>query len=580
MSRAFGPQTLPTRPRTRIALFILITLAALPARVPAQPADPLSETAKAAPVELPPLLVTESADAPPWLYANVDGIEYLSRCSATMTRNYAEQWELALQRLSAFVPEWLTARRELGNIVILYSQKLAQVTSPELLQQLKQAAPLGTRGAYGSDIVYRFAPNLRLDDRDMHATFAYVDEMHFEPTRMRVAPAYVRLLLERRTPALPAWFIEGVLEVYDKAGSEKDRFNLKEMFWVDWLTTNGLLRDPEHPRALLPAGELFAPDALRGKLNGNSRRVQTLWYQSTLFVRWALESGPATRDALWRFVGRVSEESPTEELFMACFGFGYSELRDRLSDYLPTTINNPGRFEPPKFPRVGRVSTRLATPAEIARLRGEWERLAADHVLKNSPQLHARYIEQARRTLHRSFDTGDRDPRLLVSLGLCELAAGDALAARFFLEPALAKPVARPRAAYELARLRYANLAAVDPSGGKTYSAAELAPILDLLRPALQQLPPLPEAYALFADATARCATPPPAPDLALLENGARLFARRPEASLPLALVLARHGRKDLAQKLMTEGATYGRDEATRNRFTELSKKLGLSAGP
>lgn len=528
-------------------------------------------------------MVTEAADAPPWLYVNVNGIEYLSRCSATMTRNYAENWELALQRLSAFVPEWLTARRELGAVTILYSQKLAQSTSPELLQQLKQGAPLGGRGnAYGSDIVYRFAPNLRLEDRDLWATFAYIDEMHFDPTRMRVAPAYVRLILERRTPALPAWFIEGLLEVYDKAGSEKDRFSLKEMFWVDWLQTNGLSRDAEHPRALLPAGELFAPDALRGKLNGNSRRVQTLWSQAALFIRWALESGPATREALWRFVGRAAEEPPSEELFIACFGFGFSELRDRLSDYLPTTINNPGRFEPPKFPRVGRVATRLATPAEIARLRGQWERLAADYVQKRSPELHPRYIEQARRTLHKSFDAGDRDPRLLTELGLTELAAGDALAARFYLEPALAKAVARPRAHYEIARLRYADLTRGEARGeqNRTFSAAELAPVLESLRAALRQQPPVPEAYALFADATLRCTTPPPAADLALMENGARLFARHTPVSLPLAVVFAQHGRKELAQKLLAEGAIYGRDEATRGRMVEVGKKLGLAVGP
>ena len=41
-------------------------------------ADPL--------VELPPLLVEGSRRLPPWLYAKVDGVEYLSRCTTTTTR--------------------------------------------------------------------------------------------------------------------------------------------------------------------------------------------------------------------------------------------------------------------------------------------------------------------------------------------------------------------------------------------------------------------------------------------------------------------------------------------------------------
>ena len=43
----------------------------------------------------------------------------------------------------------------------------------------------------------------------------------------------------------------------------------------------------------------------------------------------------------------------------------------------------------------------------------------------NSPELAPKYLEQARRTLRRAYDRGERDPRLLAVLGLCECDAGN-----------------------------------------------------------------------------------------------------------------------------------------------------------
>jgi len=45
-----------------------------------------------------------------------------------------------------------------------------------------------------------------------------------------------------------------------------------------------------------------------------------------------------------------------------------------------------------------------ATSNEIARLRGEWERLAIGHVQRRLPRVREPYIAQARRTLRRAYD--------------------------------------------------------------------------------------------------------------------------------------------------------------------------------
>ncbi len=556
-----------------------LALAGTAALARGQSPNPLAAAADAPAVELPPMVVAESAAAPPWLYVKVGNMEYLSRCSAATTRSYAEEWERALQIMGAFVPDSLLPRNEIPALTILVSQSFGQSTSPELLRELKQQAALHDRARFGQEpraISYRFAPNMRLEDRDTYATFAYVDESRFDASRLTATPAYLRFLLERRVPALPAWFIEGIDQAYRNATLSLDEITLPDFSWVDDAQTRWLARSPDAPRALLPASELFAPDALRGPINGNPQRVETMKAQVALFVRWALEGGVSTRDALWQFAARAAEQPVTELMFESWFGFDFAELRDRLSDYLPGTLQKFPRLDPGKLPRVPRAAVRPATVSEIARLRGEWERLAIGFVKNGQPEVQEHYVAQARRTLHRAYDTGDRDPRLLARLGLCELTAGDAAAARSFLESATAARVGRARAYYELARLHLADLRRDQPAT-KLFSPAELSPSLDLLRVGARQKPLLPEMFLLLGDALVRSSVAPTAEDFVLLDVGAAAFARRPDVSFQLALALARHGKRDSAAALLAASSDYVNDDNLRARFAQLRQTLASS---
>jgi hypothetical protein len=566
--------------RAKIFRLAALAFAGTVANASGQSPDPLAAAAIAPAVELPPMVVAESATVPPWLYVKVGGMEYLSRCSAATTRSYAEEWERALQLMGAFVPDSLLPRSEIPALTILVSQKLGQSTSPELLRELKQQAALHDRTSFGQPprvITYSFAPNMRLEDRDTYATFAYIDEASFDASRLTATPAYLRFLLERRVPALPAWFIEGIEQAYRSATLSLKEITLPDFLWIDETQTRRLSRDADAPRALLPANELFAPDALRGPVNGNAQRIETMKAQVALFVRWALENGPATREALWQLAARAAEQPVTEPMFESCFGFGFAELRDRLSDYLPGTVRQFPRLDPGKLPRVPRPAVREATVNEIARLRGEWERLAIGFVKNGQPEVQGRYVAQAQRTLHRAYDTGDRDPRLLATLGLCELAEGDTRAALNFLESATAARVVRPRAYYELARLRLADLLRDQPPT-KLFSLAELRPVLDLLRAGAQQKPLLPETFLLLGDALVRSNTAPSTEHLTLLDVGARAFASRPDVSFQIALAFARHGRREAAGALLAKSSNYVTDDLMSTRFAQLSETLKLDA--
>src|SRR5262249_46634448 len=149
------------------------------------------------------------------------------------------------------------------------------------------------------------------------------------------------------------------------------------------------------------------------------------------------------------------------------------------------------------------------------------------YVRATAPELAGKYLEQARRTLRHAYDHDVRDPGLLAAMGLCEVDAGDDRAARDFLESAARLGPVRPRADYELARLRLVE-AEADPGGRNARLGVEqVARIFTPLFAARAQEPQQPEVYELIAQVWSRAAFTPTRGHLDVLEDGVRLFPRR-----------------------------------------------------
>ena len=305
-------------------------------------------------IELPPMIVAESSKAPPWLYVDAGNTEYLSRCSASTTRAFVVAQQESYQLLRVLVPDAFLAKMDTPVASILAPIALKQAGDDAVIQEMMRMEEESTRRAADkasrelrvppSARRVQFLPNMRLDDRDMTAVFSYVDERAFDSERLIAADDYVHYLLLRRTPTLPSWLIEGIVAVYQQADLRGKPITLRPLLWISREESVGLQRDPEARRTLLPANELFAPDALLDEANRHEQRVAAWRSQVALFFRWALDPlhAPA-RDALWKFAARASEQPVTEAWFTECFGFGFSDLagsrsgdlRDRLSDYLP-----------------------------------------------------------------------------------------------------------------------------------------------------------------------------------------------------------------------------------------------------
>lgn len=535
-----------------------------------------ARTTTAAPVELPPMMIEESTSSVPWLYVNAGGTEFLSRCSAATTRQLVQAWTANLDLVRAVVPDAFLVRMDVPTVFVFYAQDLDQKVSAEIQRELEAAGAAEPQKGGPPENGVRLATSMRLSDRDMHASIAYVNEAEFSSARVSVSSGHVRYLLASRVPALPAWAVDGVERLWRRIDVAQAPITFGPLVWIDHAQSDRLAGDELRPRAVLPASELFAPEPAVLRESRHVRRVEARAATQELFVRWALLSGAATRAAFWKLAEQATASAIDDAVFERTFGFDFAELRDRLSDYLPEAVEETKWLDPGRRGTSPRIEVDRATPNQIARIRGEWERLAIGYVQRRLPQAREPYIAQARRTLRRAYDAGDRDPRLLATLGLCEVEAGNDRAAREFLEAAIAGGVVRPRAHYELARLRFADLPGRGVPG-KRYRFAKIAPVIEPLRQAAKQAPPLPEAFALLGEAWALSELPPNAADWEDLAQGARLFARRPFVAYPIALAMARHDRRQDALAILRGCADYPTEQDTRSAIARLLAELGAA---
>lgn len=582
----------------RLHLLLAIALGSHSLRAAVAPDAPAGPV-----IELPPMIVEASPTGPPWLYAKTGSSEFLSRCSTATTREFIETSERLAQLLEVLVPAAFLVKMDVPTVTILDQTPSRQSNNDAVLQDMMKKVPDVRRSAgvtevdrlqqmtdsmrgggtmadpmrdrTGSTRVH-FLPNLRIEDRDMTALFAYLDDANFDGSRLTLSADHVRFLLQRRTPMLPPWLIEGITAIYAQANLAGDPIVLRPLEWLSVAETRALAGDPDRPRALLSMTDLFAAGAWQGTTEDEWRLG--MWRaQATLFVRWALDPRNAgARGAFWKFADRAGATGESEAIFEACFGFGYSEMRDRLSDYLPLAAKEPVRLPRGQLPRIPRAEVVKATPAQIVRLRGEWERIEIPYVKVRHPEFTSRYADQARRTLGRAAERGESDPLIAAALGLCEVDAGSDAAARPFLETAVNGKVLRPRVYHELARLRFLELTAGQPAA-RRYSEAEMSPVIVLLRTGIRQAPPLPESYALLADVWLRCSSPPPAEDFAVLARGADLFSWHPLLSHRIALLQISRGKPAEATRLLAKAMKRTTDPAIRTRLGELQAVIDRS---
>jgi hypothetical protein len=312
--------------------------------------------------------------------------------------------------------------------------------------------------------------------------------------------------------------------------------------------------------------------------------------QAALFVLCGLESafrgpldpnlrGPVKRndhtwrESFWKFLARSSTEPVTEAMFRDCFGYSYDQMGVKLTQFRFQASIHPHNLGI-AAPNPPPIVLRDATPSEVSVIKGDWERYEAAFVKRTYPGVSGTYLDQAHHTLWRAYDLGDRSPRLLAAMGLYECDAGDDAAALPLLTSAVQTPGTRPKAGFELARIRYAAELA-KPAGVKgQLSAAQTASVFVPLAAAWKQTPLLLPACELLADVWLHSDTAPSRADLAELERETFFFPKSSHLILQIALLEAQAGFSTEANQLIDRALENSPDEAGKAPFLQLRALL------
>lgn len=538
----------------------------------AQPGDESEEV-----VALPPLIVTASQLQ--WRYLTLPGIEVISVLPDSVTKDIVRRHYRLEQLLRAFVPQPFRFSSSVSDTYILFNEQTQRMRSEEIVAEMLRKAPAPAGGGRNPRerrrraVRVQFLPNMRLWDLDAMSVFVIVSDNAARQIDFSFHVGRVAYLLDRRVPALPRWYVTGTLELYQTAQFGDDFIAVDPAQWKLPAATEAIRNDPNTPRLLLPVGEMLAGPP-RAAPEGGPDELSEVWrVQCGLFVRWALvHDGGARREALWDFVHRLETEPLTENLFRECFGLGFADVRDRLSDYLDMAVQGRARIAAPKPEDPPELSMRDATAAEIARIRGDWERMEIAYVRARHPELTSKYIEQALGTLRRAYDRGVRDAAFEAVLGLAEREAGNFDAALTHLEAAVADGCSRPRALLELAYLRYTK--ARSEAGEGRLPPDQLARVIELLLRACGVEPPVPNVYALLAEVWFREEVALTAEDFSVLDKGVGLFPQASPLVLRAIFLHLRAGHVEEATEMMEFGLRHANDPGMREAFEKLQRQM------
>jgi hypothetical protein len=426
--------------------------------------------------------------------------------------------------------------------------------------------------------------------------------------------------IDRCVPSLPKWVTAGLV-------GPQGLFEDRTVLVLTMIYTTGPMNAP--PSAAIFRGIRWISTADSQRLKGErsfrngtakipfiplreffsesppSPEQRALWEsQAGLLVRWGLlgESGkvtPERRAKFVKFVERQRSEPVTEQMLIECFGRGYAALEQELKGYLRRTLGVELQFKV-----VGMifdlqpVNFRPATPDQVGRIIGDWQRMQGGSLRDNDPAKAKEFFAVADRTLSRAWlrnsewlptpgDTagkenlaaiiaasqvsaaGNPDPDFLAVCGLYEYDIGEYQLAKDVLEIATSLHTKRPKAYLVLAELR-AKEAMAKPAGKDgALSVAQATYVLQALKPAL---PPASSArpWRLMVDTLMRCESTPSAENLEVVIQGAAQFPRDAALQLETARLCLKSGQKERAADVINKALPLVVDEKIRGEFHAL----------
>jgi len=548
-------------------------------------------TAQEEPLQLPSLYVATTQLLPSpesWRHASVPGFEVLSRAGDRETRRLLEE----LQHFNAALDVVWPGLNQSGGkpALLLLCPDRADFESflPDGDARSSGIASLCLDGRRLDALVLSLNAELNVESTDT-STQILADAGLRQHAGIRVNTTqqlYRELFyfhLSQARPRLPAWFEEGMAQVMMGIDISPKCIEL------------GRLEDPNSVAPEVLMENAFESPGAAQLMNAEDRQFQAALLNSPIMGmdrlfsmpkasqevrnsvggRWAKQCQAFVHLCLFgenkryqkgfmRFLARSTERTPDEALFRECFGKSYAEMELALRHYIGSATYASIEWSASKgskgLPPPADPALREATQAEVGRIKGETAELAGRS-------------DQARREFITAFHRGERDPRLLASLGLWEQAHGERAKALKLLEAATRAHVEGSEAYLALARLRLEDALAPQPEP-KRLPPEAFALIAPLIHAGLAQPPASAEGYELLAETWTRSGNRIPPDEARRLVSACVSFPGRLRLlalSIPLC---AQAGLLKEAHILADNALRLAPTPADRARFQSLKTAL------
>jgi hypothetical protein len=537
-------------------------------------------------IKMEPFFISQ--DSIPWRYVTAPGYEVLSHYGDSDSRKFLSELDCALQLLHTLIPEKLLARYDVPRLIIL--------TGPEMMSPISQQI-LVSRSNFGipdgSNRQTSSMPNVILADSDRAVSLIDLSNENIDSiAKLMINPGEVRASLEARLPRLPAWFVTGMTDLYnelytahqeadmesnDVDPGEDDRIHhsayhylIPPLTWISSAQTkkvrhnlHAFCEEGQDPHALMSDLLLHEPSV--GSEDWNLWRAR-----STLLVRWAIDGKQRPRaDAFLNLVAAAAAAgSLTEPMLQKHLGLDYREMAARLNDYLPKEVVSSIDLRVDNLKPEWKLEFRNATRTEIARIEGDWERLALGNVKRQYVDSASNYIKTM---LTQTYEAGSHDPRLLAVIGLFERNSGDTDQAKIFLASAAQADVVGPRVYTELARIRFGEVSHID---GSPLSAADTQYVIEPLEAGSKQWPPQHGNYALALKVFGNTELILGDRERELLESGLSLFPTDLGLLYDIASLSIFQNDRSKNAALADRGLRLSTTDEDRIRFAKLKERL------
>ncbi len=339
-------------------------------------------------VQLPEFKIEGTA----WRYGRIgDDVEVLARASEARTRAFVA----ALMRGQRLLPAFLVDKVGVPLRVVLVDE------SPKAIAGLPQ---LEQGDADQRDWPARYTRHRGTQIEGVRAgihlvalNLTGIDEIPLIRTGRAEAS------LKARVPAFPSWVVAGL---FGSCGVLRSAIGLPRtisvqlprLSWPDPEVEPGNFPDEA---ANLPAFALmFDPTTNRETLSEPDGRKFD--FQTALFARWSL-FGPAKRgrspNGYWAFAEMARRGQTTEAIFRECYGMDWAQASAEMRAYLKP--RNVGMLEVriphvmAEVPEVTRMEFRDATPEEVRRILGEFNRLRVAEEAKRDKATEASVLKPA-----------------------------------------------------------------------------------------------------------------------------------------------------------------------------------------